>query len=169
GKSGSSNVNCLFFDEPNNEKIQIIKDQRKCGGIKICSYAHKHIMNNKHTNVDFDLNIFQTIKNAEELQSIQANTISARRLDMRKYKTCETQDKYGITRTGTNNGPIFRAIQSIKRYDKKCTLKKKSTPNKSKQIKSKSTSTESTSLDELERQISLEECRLEIKERKERL
>ncbi|CAG8789197.1 26345_t:CDS:2, partial [Dentiscutata erythropus] len=30
----SSNVNCPFFDEFNNEKIQVIKDQRKCGGVK---------------------------------------------------------------------------------------------------------------------------------------
>ncbi|CAG8781287.1 14541_t:CDS:2, partial [Cetraspora pellucida] len=66
GKGGSSTVNCPFFDEPNNEKIQIIKDQRKCGGIKICPFAHEHIMHYKHTDVDFDSNIFQTIKNTEE-------------------------------------------------------------------------------------------------------
>ncbi|CAG8647529.1 26851_t:CDS:2, partial [Gigaspora margarita] len=65
----SSNVNCLFFDEPNNERIQIIKDQKKYGGFKICLFAHEHIMNNKHTNIDFDSNIFQTIKNAEALQT----------------------------------------------------------------------------------------------------
>ncbi|CAG8559090.1 10819_t:CDS:10 [Cetraspora pellucida] len=76
GKGRSSTVNCPFFDEPNNEKIQIIKDQRKCGGIKICPFVHEHIMHYKHTDVDFDSNIFQTIKNTEESRSIQVNTLS---------------------------------------------------------------------------------------------
>ncbi|CAG8653516.1 14846_t:CDS:2, partial [Dentiscutata heterogama] len=49
-QSRSFNVNCPFFDKSNNEKIQ-------------------------HTSIDFDLNIFQTIKNADESRSIQANTL----------------------------------------------------------------------------------------------
>ncbi|CAG8528419.1 14629_t:CDS:2, partial [Cetraspora pellucida] len=62
----SSNVNCQFFDKYNNEKIQVIKDQQKCRGFKVCPFAYNHIINYKHTSVDFDSNIFQTIKNADE-------------------------------------------------------------------------------------------------------
>ncbi|CAG8731831.1 44520_t:CDS:2 [Gigaspora margarita] len=90
----------------------------------------------------------------------------ARKHDMRKYKTCEIQDKYGVAKTGQNNGPIFCALQSVKRHDKKRTLKQKSTSNKTKRIKSNSTEKH---LLELVQQISLEERKLEIEERKERL
>ncbi|CAG8754760.1 29300_t:CDS:2, partial [Racocetra persica] len=69
GKGGASYVNCPFFEDPNNKQIQIIKDQRTCGGIKICSFAHDYFHNYTHTNVDFDSNIFQSIKNNEELRT----------------------------------------------------------------------------------------------------
>ncbi|CAG8720371.1 8674_t:CDS:2, partial [Gigaspora margarita] len=70
---------------PNGEQIQIMKDQRTCGGIKICPFANDDFHNYTHTNVDFDSNIFQSIKNNEELRSIQTNTLAC------------TQWKYGVS------------------------------------------------------------------------
>ncbi|CAG8654909.1 466_t:CDS:2, partial [Scutellospora calospora] len=49
GKGGASYVNCPFFEDPNNGKIQIIKDQRTCGGVKICPYVHNYLQTYKHT------------------------------------------------------------------------------------------------------------------------
>ncbi|CAG8846838.1 33206_t:CDS:2, partial [Gigaspora margarita] len=55
GKGGASYVNCSFFEGPDNEQIQIMKDQRT---------------------FDFNSNIFQLIKSNEELRSIQTNTLA---------------------------------------------------------------------------------------------
>ncbi|CAG8790596.1 15314_t:CDS:2, partial [Racocetra persica] len=111
GKGGSSTINCPFFDEPNNEKIQIIKDQRKCGGIKICPFAHEHIMNYKHTNVDFDSNIFQTIKNAEEsrISCLYIQTDGSRCngdliIKKRRIQTLFSSESISQPNTNRNNG-----------------------------------------------------------------
>ncbi|CAG8612356.1 24201_t:CDS:10 [Racocetra persica] len=71
-----------------------------------------------------------------------------RRLDIQKFTTCKIQDKYGIAKTGKNNGQISHASQSIKCYGN---------------------STKDNSLSQLEQQILLEEWQLEIEERKEKL
>ncbi|CAG8687717.1 9522_t:CDS:2, partial [Scutellospora calospora] len=86
----------------------------------------------------------------------------AQKFDNMKFTTCAIQDKYGVPKTGKNNGPIAKATQSIKTPNKQLTNKKK---------RNKSISNESNEdlLTQLERQISLDECQLELEERKERL
>ncbi|CAG8820067.1 9804_t:CDS:2, partial [Gigaspora margarita] len=67
----------------------------------------------------------------------------AQRFDNRKFITCAIQDKYRVTKTEKNKGPISRATISIKQHE--------------------------DTLTQLERQISLEEHQLELEERKEKL
>ncbi|CAG8809096.1 22548_t:CDS:2, partial [Dentiscutata erythropus] len=129
------------------------------------------LFNEKEINVGETTNIAESAhadinRDGKELSLMNA----IEKLDIRKFTTCKIQDKYGIAKTGRNNGPISHALQSIKHYDKK--RNQQSSTNKNKRIKSNSTkgnSTKDNSLSQLEQQILLEERQLEIEERKEKL
>ncbi|CAG8816184.1 13208_t:CDS:2 [Gigaspora margarita] len=122
----------------------------------------KASLNHCYSQIDITKwNIIGETTNAAE--SAHAD-INSQKFDNRKFITCTIQDRYGVTKTGRNNGPIAKAAQSIKRHDKKRTSKKQLT-NKNKCSKSISNeSNEEDSLTQLESQISLEERQLELEE-----
>jgi hypothetical protein len=55
GSGGASNVqDCPFFGG-----IPVKKDQRRCQGIKFCQFTDPELVNQEHTSVDVDSEIFQ--------------------------------------------------------------------------------------------------------------
>jgi hypothetical protein len=72
GSGGVSNVqNCSFFGG-----IPIKKNERKCQGIKYCQFGDPNLVNQEHSHVDFDSEIFQCYLQQQHDDSIKANTYS---------------------------------------------------------------------------------------------
>ncbi|CAG8457679.1 15691_t:CDS:2 [Cetraspora pellucida] len=98
-----------FIESSDDEQIQIMKDQRTCGEVKICPYAHNDLHNYIHTSVDFDSNIFQSIKSNEELRtnSDQCNG----ELIMRKRQTQVLSTASSSTELNINSGYFIGCTQ----------------------------------------------------------
>ncbi|CAG8683966.1 9233_t:CDS:2, partial [Gigaspora margarita] len=71
GSGGQTKVKCPFFDN-----IIVTKDQRKCQGVTICSHIDDQIKSVKHCSVDFDSEVFKTIKSGLSNRSIYTNTLA---------------------------------------------------------------------------------------------
>ncbi|RIB28475.1 hypothetical protein C2G38_2028501 [Gigaspora rosea] len=50
----------------------------------------------------------------EEFSELEENDALGKRLDDRRFVTCEYQDKYNIPKTGRSSGPIAKATKTIK-------------------------------------------------------
>ncbi|KAF0333005.1 cobalamin biosynthesis protein cobt [Gigaspora margarita] len=111
GKGGVSYINCPFFECSDDNQIQIMKDQRTCGGVKICPYAHNYLHDYVHTSVDFDSDIFQSIKSNEELRTLSVSSSLAEfnntNINNGYFIGC-TQWKYGVS--GHRYLPIEESI-----------------------------------------------------------
>ncbi|RIB23196.1 hypothetical protein C2G38_2172008 [Gigaspora rosea] len=71
GSSGQTKVKCPFFDN-----ITVTKDQRKCQGVTICPHIDDQIKLAKHCDVDFDSEVFKTVKSGLSNRSIYTNTLA---------------------------------------------------------------------------------------------
>ncbi|CAG8803907.1 23242_t:CDS:1, partial [Gigaspora rosea] len=71
GSSGQTKVKCPFFDN-----ITVTKDQRKCQGVTICPHIDDQIKSARHCDVDFDSEVFKTVKSGLSNRSIYKNTLA---------------------------------------------------------------------------------------------
>jgi len=69
GGGGSPIQNCPFFGN-----IPVTKYERRCKGIKYCSFANPDIINAKHCEVDFESEIYKQINRDHNENNKKNNT-----------------------------------------------------------------------------------------------